>query len=271
WAEGEGSRCRSNGYDSSRLFIRALADSPLSAQSRSLLAGARLRLLAQCEGSEPLALPEPLDSPLADDFLRYLQGADAFYRGDLAAAAAHFTRLLESPQPWLQETAHYLQGRVALNQAQSSAFDEDGYFDLEQADAAALARARQAFEQYLGRYPDAAYAASAEGLLRRVYWLEQDTAAQAAALAARLHGPALEASDMQQLLDELDDKLLPQLAIGQLRDPSLLAMLDLMQLRDPGSDQPPLLTLEQLDAQRGHFAAQPELFTYLQAAWHFYR
>jgi len=159
---------------------------------------------------------------------------------------------------------------VALNQAQAEAFDEYGFFALDKVDRTSLAASEQAFAAYLADYPQGRYAASARGLLRRLYWLGGDGRRLAEAFAEAFASGADQAG-MLALIDELDAKLLPNLASDELQDPRLLAMLDLIRLRDPqGQSQAPL-ELAELQAQQPRFTSHPGLHAYLVAAWHFYR
>lgn len=273
FADGEGNRCRSNDLQAVRGFIDALATTAkLAASEVQALARSRLILLNLCgEGglqpSSILPSATQLQSSASQDFGRYLSGADAFYRGNFASAREHFSALTGSEQPWLRETAHYMLGRVALNQAQLNAFDKYGFFSPELTDKSSLRTSEQAFNQYLQNYPSGLYSRSAQGLLRRVYWLKGDTQHFAQAFATAL---GAQQADTHALIAELDDKLLPRLKPDAVEDPLLLAMLDLIKLRDPGSE-PAKISLEQLQAQRPRFAGQPDLHAYLIAAWHFYR
>ncbi|MBH3340683.1 hypothetical protein I5L51_16355 [Pseudomonas mendocina] len=276
FAEGEGSRCRSNDLLAMRGFVDALSATPaLAASEAQALARSRRSLLSLCGEGDPQTqdvLPQAaqLQSPAAQAFGDYLRGADSFYRGDFGQARERFTELAGSEQPWLRETAQYLLGRVALNQAQLNAFDEYGFFSPEQVDKSSLDASAKAFEQYLENYPQGLYSDSARGLQRRVYWLAGDTRRFAEAFARQFERGAQQV-DMPALIEELDGKLLPSLAPDAIDDPLLLAMVDLIQLRDPGSNSEPRLSLEQLQAQQPRFASQPGLHAYLIAAWHFYR
>ena len=276
FAEGEGNRCRSNDLQAMRGFVDALSATPdLAASEAQALARSRRSLLSLCGEGDPQTeeiLPQAtqLQSPAAQAFGNYLRGADAFYRGDFEQARERFAELADSEQPWLRETAQYLLGRVALNQAQLNAFDEYGFFSPEQVDKTSLDSSTKAFEQYLTNYPQGLYSDSARGLQRRVYWLAGDTRRFAEAFARQFERGAQQV-DMPALIEELDGKLLPSLAPDAIEDPLLLAMVDLIQLRDPGSNSEPRLSLEQLQAQQPRFASQPGLHAYLVAAWHFYR
>lgn len=276
FAEGEGSRCRSNDLQAMRSFVDALTATPeLAASEAQALARSRRSLLSLCGEGDPQAqdiLPQAtqLQSRAALAFETYLRGADAFYRGDFNHAREHFVDLVDSEQPWLRETALYLLARVALNQAQLNAFDEYGFFNPEQVDKTNLDASAKAFEQYLNNYPQGLYSDSARGLQRRVYWLAGDTRRFAEAFARQFERGAQQV-DMPALIEELDGKLLPSLAPDAIDDPMLLAIADLIQLRAPGSNSELRLSFEQLQAQQPRFASRPSLHAYLVAAWHFYR
>ncbi|WIF67938.1 hypothetical protein QN096_02040 [Metapseudomonas otitidis] len=278
FAEGEGSRCRTNNLDTTQAFVEQLAStSGLSAEERKALAISRVNLLTVCGEGDPQpadVLPTAGTVTSADGqaYLAYLTGADAFYRGDFGTARERFTQLADSPQPWIKEAALYLKARVSLNQAQEGAFDEYGIPDLAKVDRTLLDASDNEFKAYLTAYPEGAYAASARGLLRRIYWLLDDNRRFAAEFAWQFaQDDAKRNLGLPELVEELDVKLLPALKPEDLQDTALLAMADLMRLRRPAEGEPPLISLEQLQAQKQRFADRPALHAYLVAAWHFYR
>ncbi|PTQ72859.1 outer membrane assembly lipoprotein YfiO [Pseudomonas sp. GV071] len=267
YASGEGSRQSSNNTDTAATFLAQLLTSDLPDPERKRLARQRLTLLQQ---EHPASEPQPLNftgvqSILGRQFATYLQGASAFYDGDFAAASARFTELLSSEQAWLKETASYMVARSQLNAAQANAFDEYGYPDLSKADQPALVQTETDLQQYLASYPQGDYALSAKGLLRRVYWLQQDNVKLAAAYAEQLAEQDLDKRDssLQQLTDEVDNKLFTS-AQG-VTNPMLLAVIDLKGMR---SGEP--ISKDQLLAQKPLFADEPDLYAYLQGAWHYY-
>jgi hypothetical protein len=267
YASGEGSRQSSNNTDTAATFLAQLLTSDLPDPERKRLARQRLTLLQQ---EHPASEPQPLNftgvqSILGRQFATYLQGASAFYDGDFSAASARFTELLSSEQAWLKETASYMVARSQLNAAQANAFDEYGYPDLSKADQPALAQTETDLQQYLASYPQGEYTLSAKGLLRRVYWLQQDNVKLAAAYAEQLAEQDLDKRDssLQQLTDEVDNKLFTS-AQG-VTNPMLLAVIDLKGMR---SGEP--ISKDQLLAQKPLFADEPELYAYLQGAWHYY-
>jgi len=272
YAEGEGSRCRSNDSGSAA-FVAALgAARQVPEAERTALIAARRALQPNCSGPAG-TIEAPVKSTMGKAFNRYLLGSVAFYGGDYDTAAAHFAALHGADQPWLRETADYMVGRVEVNRAQVSAFDEYGSpRDAARIDAKVIAAGETALRTYLRDYPKGLYAASARGLLRRVYWLggrDDKLVAEYAALFAQ------GGVDGGELADEIDNKLLPRLKIAETTDPTLLAVLALARMRDnrgnilASSDEPPI-GLAELEAQRPRFAANPALFTYLLAAHAFF-
>lgn len=160
-------------------------------------------------------------------------------------------------------------GRVEVNRLQLDAFDEYGSLRQDrQIDQKVVANGDAALRAYLHDYPTGRYASSARGLLRRIYWLagERDKlAAEYVALFAL--APARRGIGEADLIQEIDNKLLPGLAAGETNDPTLLAVLDLQAMRhsDDAAGSKPMARAV-IEAQRGAFAANPALFDYLLAA-----
>ncbi|TFY88318.1 outer membrane assembly lipoprotein YfiO [Pseudomonas kairouanensis] len=266
---GEGSRCRSNDDDSATAFVSQVVKADMPAAERTLLAKARLQLLATCEWQGPV-VDEPLQIQSADGqlFRTYLQAAADFYSGRFAEAERGFTALTNAGSPWLKETALYMSARTALNQAQANIYDTYGVPQLERVDKPALANAEQGFDAYLKAYPQGEYTASARGLLRRVYWLADDSDKLAAAYAREL----TQATDAQrnvsvdELVEEADQKLL-MVTRGTFDTPMIQVVSDLMMMR---AHTPPSLTREDLDQQKVVFANDPALYDYVLAAYALY-
>ena len=131
--------------------------------------------------------------------------------------------------------------------------------------------AKADFDAYLRAYPKGRYAASARGLVRRLFWLggmNDKLAAEYGAMAAA--DPETRGLADPDLAQEIDNKLLNALKPADVTDPTLLAVIDLKLMRaaDSGSgdagDQP--LALSDLEAQRASFAGHQPLFDYLLAA-----
>ncbi|MGY2197529.1 outer membrane assembly lipoprotein YfiO [Pseudomonas gingeri] len=272
---GEGSRCRSNSDDSASAFINALVGTgELSAAERQALANSRVQMLAACTwdpAQQAALVPGTLVSAPAQAFAAYLRAASDFYSGRFSEAAGGFATLSQSSQPWLKETALYMQARTALNIAQQNTFDADGMPTEGEADPAQLKQAEDGFNAYLKSYPQGPYAVSARGLLRRVYWLAGDSDKQAAEYLWQLSQPedALRNVSSDDLVQEIDNKLL--FGTGKVNQPLFQAVNDLLGMRPPNDDnRSPRLTLETLQAQKATFAAQPALHDYLLAAFHLY-
>ena len=266
---GEGSRCRSNDVDSATAFISQVVKADMPAAERTSLANARLQLLAACEWQGPV-VDEPLQIQSVDGqlFRTYLQAAADFYSGRFAEAERGFTALGSASSPWLKETALYMNARTALNQAQADIYDTYGVPQLERVDKPALANAEQGFDAYLKAYPQGEYTASARGLLRRVYWLADDSDKLAAAYAWAL----TQATDAQrnvsvdELVEEADQKLL-MVTGGTFTAPMIQVVSDLMRMR---AHTPPTLSREDLDQQKAVFANDPAQYDYVLAAYALY-
>ena len=278
-ADGEGSRCNSNGTGADQFAAALAASTTVPANERAALLAGRRALKPSCadDPKTPVAPPPPVavQSAVGKQFAAYLAGAAAFYDGRFDAATQSFGALQASSQSWLKETARYMLGRVALNRAQAGAFGEYGAMDLSKVSAKDLATAKAGFDAYLRDYPAGAYAASARGLLRRVDWLGGRTSDLASDFARAFDAPGPPARNVTvvDLAQEADAKLLSgaDFDIRAIRDPLLLAAFDLMHMRsaDPKLD-PKLVTSAALEAQRPAFAGHEALFDYLRAAHAFY-
>lgn len=273
--DGDASRCASNNEAAARTFLQQLiATTDLPAPERIALAKSRLDLLGTCSWDQAQAdalAPAGIQSPVGRDFAAYLRGAIAFYNGAFADAVTAFGSLSASAQPWLRETGAYMVARTELNLAQANSFDDMGFPTLDKVDKTALAEAEKAFDAYLAAYPQGLYAASAQGLKRRVYWLGDDIGRLSGAYAALLSKPA-DADVVRALVQETDNKfLIPQRSIS-VTDPALLAVLDLMWMRNKGvtDDGGPAINLDTLEQEKALFTNQPALHGYLVAAYHFY-
>ena len=275
YASGEGSRCLSNEGGEQAFAAAVNSAEGLGETERRSLVEARAGLRPSCAEATSQAPSEggapSVASPQGQAFAAYLRAAKAFYAGRFEEAAAGFADLASNRDPWLSETSTYMVARTALNRMQVGAYDEYGTF--KGAAAVDPGRAREAaagIDGYLDQYPGGRYAASARGLLRRVEWLSgrvEGLTARYAALMAE--PPGQRGMTDGALADEFDNKAFPTLTPVQTRDPVVLAVLDLMALRkpSPGETQPPR---PDLAAQREAFAAQPDLYGYLEAAFAFY-
>ena len=282
YADGEGSRCRSNATGAEAFEAAVNAAAKVPSGERADLIAARKGLQPSCTGASGGAaavadMVGRMKSPAGKAFAHYLQGARAFYDGDYDSAATEFSALRTTDQPWLRETARYMLGRVEVNRAQVNAFDEYGSRkEPSTIDARIIARAEAGLRDYVRDYPKGLYTISARGLLRRVYWLSGNTSKLAAEYAALFALPPAERGlDDGALADEMDNKLLADLKTSDTHDPILLAVLDLSRMRGPedgngeaGSAAP--IPIAELEAQRPNFASEPALFEYLLAAHAYY-
>lgn len=269
------SRCGSND-EGKAAFEKALNSAQgVSAEERAALNNVRSNFSPECPDSgmrevSTLWKLEGINSPAAKEFATYLRAAMGFYEGDFDAAATDFASLSNAKNSWVRETAAYMAARNELNRAQQTAFDEYGSFSGAKAvDQSIVGRAESGFAAYLKAYPQGIYAASARGLLRRVYWLSGDMAKLAASYRTQLGSSG--ALTQADLAEEIDLKLLPLFGNGvEAGDPIMLAVMDLMRMRENGGYEEKPITRAELEAQRSIFAKQPELYEYLLAAHSFY-
>ena len=274
YAQGEGSRCNSagDGLKSFKNAVNAAASVP--EEDAAILIASRSDLIAACDATtHPVWNPPPgIHSAEGHEFVAYIAGAKAFYAGDFTAAMSHFRSLNNSANPWLKETSRYMLGRTLLNSAQRTAFGEWGELNLDKVGKGDLKDAADAFNSYLRDFPQGAYAASARGLLRRVYWLGGDQTWLAEAFDRALSDSEKGASNvtMLELVQEADAKLLTSVKIGQIQSSKFLAIVDLMSMRSDSPTAITPLTLKDLEAQEGRFATDPALYRYLLAAFHVY-
>jgi Flp pilus assembly protein TadD len=273
FADGEGTRCVSDARGRQEFAEAVGAATPLSANEKTLLTAARNGLAPTCVKTDtPAPAPDiPQPSSAAQDFLTYLAGANAFYAGDFDKALDAFRKLANSQNAWLREASRYMIGRTLLNKAEIGAFDGlDNNPDPKVNDRASLAASETELTGYLGAYPAGRYAASARGLLRRLYWLGGDQARLAAEYGWRLaHAGEPQANlDNPSLSQEIDSKYLSG-PVGRAHDPNLIAVEDLMRLRGESSDKPALSAAD-LEAQAPDFAGHEALFAFLKAARAYY-
>jgi hypothetical protein len=276
---GEGSRCRSNETGLSSFETEVGAAKELVPDERAALLTARKGLVADCAAKTgaSAAIASVLQnarSTAGTSFATYLHGVDAFYGGRFDDALKDFEALKKSDNSWLADSASYMVARTQLNLLQVDAFDQYGSFaGSDHVDQQAAARADESLRSYLIAYPKGRFVASAQGLLRRVAWLAGWTEKLAAQYAALLASPpsARPISDTA-LVDEIDNKLLPNLKPEMTKDPILLAVLDLKAMRKVlvHNKKVPTIRSADVDAQRDAFASTPLLHEFLLASSAFY-
>lgn len=276
---GSGSRCVSNDAGATD-FIEAVGQSgEVSAAERQLLTEERQKLNPSCvvvpaadTAGAPADHTQKITSATGKQFLQYLTAAAAFYEERYDEAGAAFARLHNSHQPWLRESARYMSGRTQLNLAQQEAFDSYGFPQLENVDPKALLVAEAEFNDYLKNYPRGRYAASARGLLRRVYWLSHQPQKLADEYGWQLDNPGSPQHNLSlhALAQEADQKLLATADPTQIKNPLLLATLDLALMRPAESSDTKQITFSDLQQQQAVFAGHMALYEYLLAAHRFY-
>ncbi|HEV3430833.1 MAG TPA: hypothetical protein VG320_23375 [Paraburkholderia sp.] len=295
YADGEGSICRSVTTGDQEFNDALGAAKGLPADEAARLRAARVEMAKACaastdgsgngngnsNGASAAAWHKPtgLKSPLGQQFATYLEGANAFYRYDFFAATKSFASASHSSDPWLREASLYMAGRAQLNAAQAGAFGFGGdatKLDRSNVRQVSLDAARTVFRAYLKVYPHGLYAASAEGLQRRVAWLGGDAQAQADSYSRAFATWTADDANVPigQLANEFDNKLLMDNPdVANVQSPAVLAIVDLMRMRTQGSDdssQSKTIKLDELQAQKPVFARMPALHDYLLASYHVY-
>lgn len=278
-----GTRCAGLAAASRGLAAAMLANKALPAAERTALASARSASEITCSSGNDgvpragLAAWPTVSSQPGREFLGYMTAADAFYAGQWDQARAALAPLAKASDPWVRETGAYLAIRVEYAAAQASAIGEYGDFEHSKVDRAAVRRGLLANAAYLKGWPSGRYAASAQGLVRRGLWLAGDYPALAREYERVLTTIDPGTAAASDLVFEVDNKWLfnPDAKGVSPQGTMLLAVQDLQQMRmfeTYGSDKPnpPELTEAELIAQAPAFAAQPELFSFLQATHAFY-
>jgi hypothetical protein len=276
-ASGYGDRCISNSSGQLAFEAALVAAKGLPANERTMLSSARQVLQPECGDSAVMrrAVEGALgavSSQAGKDFAAYLLAAASFYDGDFAGARQVFLNLSKGQTAWPKEAALYMLGRIELNLAMESAFDDYGYPAENANNSRELGAAELAFKAYLKAFPQGSYAVSASGLLRKVYWLAKDEDKLLAEYAAAFKRKNLSSSNVSlaDLVQEMDVKLGDKLEPSTISDPYILAMADLKAMRQ--SDDPEMaaenkpISRAQLESQKPRFAGQEALYNYVLAA-----
>ena len=272
-----GDRCISNTSGQAAFEAALKAAKSLSGSERVQLSSARQTLIPQCGGGD-MTLPAVaaavagITSQAGKDFSNYLLAAASFYDGDFGAARQQFQTLSKAQTGWPKEAALYMLGRVELNIALQTAFDDYGYPVDDASNSAELVAAELAFKSYLKAYAQGNYAVSASGLLRKVYWLAKNEDKLLAEYVAAFKRKNLSGSNVSlaDLVQEMDVKLGEKLELSKVSDPYILAMLNLKAMRysdDPamqGGEKP--ISRAQIEEQKRRFAGQEALYNYVLAA-----
>lgn len=272
-----GTRCANFAAATQSLAAAMVANGALPAAERSALLAVRKVSETTCDATTPVAAWPTVQSQPGREFLSYLKAADAFYFQSWDAARSNLAATAKASDPWVRETSAYLAIRVEFGAAQAAGFGQYGDFEAAKTDRGAVKRGLLAAAAYLKGWPSGRYSASAQGLVRRGLWLAGDYPA-----LAREYERALAAADPANpatgdLVFEADAKWLfnPEAKGASPQGAMVLAVQDLMQMRrtvdETGKEWlSPTLTAAQLDAQKDVFAAQPDLFSFLQATHAFY-
>jgi len=274
------SRCNSSESGKADFIEAVVGSKELSKTEQKLLTEERQKLTPDCADAPVPAPPKKSNGPSKNAkrsptyklFKQYLTAAAAFYDGSYEEANATFSTLINSNQPWIKEASRYMLGRTQLNIAQQSAFDADGYPTREKTDQKALQASEEKFNDYLKEYPNGRYASSARGLLRRVYWMSGQSQKLADEYVWQLNNPNSPQLNVSlgALVQEADQKLLFGADPKQIKNPLLLATIDLSLMRNVEHTELKQISFPDLQKQQSLFAGHKALFDYVLAAHRFF-
>lgn len=262
-------RCQSNSSGMQAFIQQVSADHRLKPAEKQLLIQQRQSISPSCDKALEYIKVRPEWSSLVRQHISYINGSIAFYNGDYPIAQKIYTALSTISSPWLSETASYMLVRTAVNQAYRSGLDEYSVLSINKIDQQLIATAFTTIGQYFKTYPAGQYAASARGLLRRLYWMSGQQAKLIDEFNWQFsHLDSLQFNlEMQQVPEEIDNKIFKsnEFNPANFKDPFFLATYDLMHMRASSAQKYTPLSWSTLQAQQDYFKTTPALYQYLQA------
>ena len=262
---GEATICVSDEAGRAGFLAAVAADPGVTDSEKTMLANIRKTLKCKTAGGGDVTID--VQSPAAKEFAAYIYAVRRFYFVTHTDSSA-FANLANSAQSWVREASRYMQARIALLDAQATAFDEYGTLQQNGVSPAKVKTALDSLNAYLKDYPKGTYAVSASGLLRRAYWISGDKQRLAAA-----YSEAMRRSDIDEagfaLVNELDLKLPVVADQNNESDVLVLAMENLRLMRreiDSGGKALSGMKAEVIEAQRALFAGHEDIYNYLLAA-----
>lgn len=230
--------------------------------------------IQSCDEKNAFLVVDPSWSKTTQQYASYLNASIAFYNANFSTATKIYSVLTQVDDAWLKETAQYMLIRSSLNSAFATAVDTYGDVQFEKVNPVQIKQVQDNIRSYLKLYPQGQYLASAQGLLRRVYWLSGRQDLLINEIVWQMHNPKSARYNLEvaQLPAEIDRRIFQNSHFDakNLNDPFFLATYDLMQMRDSSDPEFKPLTWTALNAQKAQFKDQPELFKYLQASHLFY-
>lgn len=269
WVSLTEERCRSNDAGTMAFINQVNKDTALKPTEKKFLITQRQTITPQCDNALTFIKMQPELSALVRQYVSYMNGTIAFYNGNYPAAQKIYGALSTVTTPWIAETAIYMQTRTAVENAYHTGLDEYGSASSDKIDKTALANAFDAITQYFKSYPKGQYAASARGLLRRLYWLGGQQRQLIDEFVWQFnHRDSLQFNlEMQYVPEEINQRIFEnrRFNLASFKDPFFLATYDLMYMRKSSSEKYKPLSWNALQAQQDYFKTQPELYRYLQA------
>lgn len=262
-------------------YIDAVENSEMTDKQKYELSYARYQLFQEKEYFTMTKENFDLSSDVSRDFYRYLEVAKYFNNEQYQLAKEALLPLLQSDNVWLKEVSFYLQGRIALKDAQKELLNEWGDDLVESPSLEGrelVSKAREEFQTYMDQYPNGLYFNSAQGLLRRLNWLSGNNVAVVRELEHWYQAPdqylQKDHRYHERLLDlliEVDRKVVDRYENKDVpvENPQLLAVRILQSLRYYTYDPSANYSFEDLIGQyQPYFKDKPRLYQYLVATYY---
>lgn len=269
WVSLTEERCRSNDAGTLAFINQVNKDTALKPTEKKFLITQRQAITPQCDNTLTFIKMQPEWSALVRQYVSYINGTIAFYNGNYPAAQKIYGVLMTVATSWIADTATYMKTRTAVEDAYNTGLDEYGSVSSSKIDKDVLTEAFDAIAQYFKRYPKGQYAASARGLLRRLYWLGgQQPQLINEFLWQFDHPNNLQFNlELQRVPEEINQRIFENRRFNSVnfKDPFFLAIYDLMYMRQSRAEKYKPLSWNALQAQQDYFKTQPELYRYLHA------
>ncbi|MBH0064805.1 hypothetical protein [Psychrobacter sp. SZ93C1] len=268
-------------------------DTQLTSKERLQLRQFRQAIRSECTDSFGHDTSSAEDAPVfplkwsinAQPYADYIMATQLFYLGeksDFDSAHNLYSALIDlktgnnAGLAWLVDTANYMLIRTGINRIYQHGMGDYRY-KSETVDPRLFASTQKAINNYLSRFKNGHYTASARGLQRRLYWL----AGQQEKLVDEIEW---QIDHTNSLRFNLDSRLLPEeieqkvffanfdkpIDINKLNDPILLTSFALYRLRPADSlNAPTPLTRTELERLKPKFKDRMDLYQYLIATYYF--
>lgn len=217
----------------------------------------------------------------AQPYADYIMSTQLFYLGkksDFNSAANLYSALVDNNagRAWLVDTTNYMLIRTGINRIYQDGM-ADYRYKSESVDPNLFASTQKAVNNYLSRFKNGRYTASARGLQRRLYWLADEQEKLVDEIEWQMdHANSLQFNlDSRSLPAEIERRVFfppfeKSIDINTLNSPILLTSFALYRLRPVGSlNASTPLTLRELKQLKPKFKERMDLYEYLLATYYF--